>query len=534
MPQTIKERRRKLAQARNLVDQMIQINEICSATERTMLARGLSIGEIKQTLDKILDAGGPFGWIENMRQADFRADGVPDIPFSQDTLSDRLGNLLMSSVEAVEPIEWEYSDVPAPTVEDLSTFRFSRDQEDLHFNFGVNIGTVQLPSALNPDGPVTYELSRALPPGITHPPGSTVIGGTPNTEFDRTLFSWSAVDSTGAIIRVSFYITVGDLLPDPFPFQSVTNVIVNRPYLATATITGLGGPAPISVEANSIVEWTLRIDDDLVELTDSTTIDNLQKVTLEIISSRQNETRYSATVIIGGVSSAFSVTTGPRDAIPIPFHFSPVTNAETDTDITSNSAQITGINAIIPVIPASGTSVIIYDEHGDILRDTSEITEIENFQSIAIRVRTSGAHSTPTLVSVSVGAVDVEFSVTTKVRNSEPDADFSDITGANPGEVIRTNTIKIDGLTEPTFVAFSGAIDFSVTTVPAIVLIAWDENGQRVEGERAINNGYTIQIRFTAAPGEGSFLRIMMSFNNVHESTFLVTNKTEADVYPIQ
>ena len=112
MPQTVSSRRRQLGQGRALIDQMIQLNESASRVETQLVARGASVEEIRSTLNKILDAAGPYGWEANFAQFAvgggliFGGGTAPDKAFSNDTLSDRVMNLLSSGVPNINAIDW--------------------------------------------------------------------------------------------------------------------------------------------------------------------------------------------------------------------------------------------------------------------------------------------------------------------------------------------------------------------------------------------------------------------------------------------
>ncbi len=78
----------------------------------------------------------------------------------------------------------------------------------------TEIPVLTLPTATGGMGTVTYDLSPALPTGVTLAAESHVITGTPVVHGPPTIYTWRATDGTGATANLLFTITVAaDLQP---------------------------------------------------------------------------------------------------------------------------------------------------------------------------------------------------------------------------------------------------------------------------------------------------------------------------------
>jgi hypothetical protein len=87
MAETVAARRVKLLRAQALVQELIELNERAAATETQLVAAGVSSAEVVNTINKILDAGGPIQ----------DAGGDPG-EMTDDTISGRLVNILNTAI----------------------------------------------------------------------------------------------------------------------------------------------------------------------------------------------------------------------------------------------------------------------------------------------------------------------------------------------------------------------------------------------------------------------------------------------------
>ncbi len=98
---------------------------------------------------------------------------------------------------------------------------------DMTFTVGRDIGVVRLPGAAPDDGSLRYELTPALPDGLSFNSRELAITGAPTVAAEPRRFTYSVTDSRGHRASLSFLITVAKPLPLP-----------------TATPTPTPAPAP--------------------------------------------------------------------------------------------------------------------------------------------------------------------------------------------------------------------------------------------------------------------------------------------------
>ena len=79
---------------------------------------------------------------------------------------------------------------------------------DQVFIEGVEIAPLTLPAATGGDGTLSYELTPALPGGLSLDPDTRVISGDPNGVSEGQAYSWTATDADGDAAVIQFSITV--------------------------------------------------------------------------------------------------------------------------------------------------------------------------------------------------------------------------------------------------------------------------------------------------------------------------------------
>ena len=356
LTQTIKERRKKLNLLRSYIDEMIEINQNCSRIEKDMLTQGYDQGEIISTLNKSLDTGGPFGWdVENQSQADFSFDGIPDIPVSRDTLSDRAINLLMSYVAENKPIIWTHGSFNTVTGQDITedgtegtegtgvtgtagdevivptgVFGFAGTVRDQVFSLGKQLEPIILPAAVNGVGTVTYSLDPNPPVGIILVLASRTLTGRPNTVTERVPYLWTAKDATGATISLSFGMTVLDGEVSLFRFQNILNATSGRTYTSnTIEVAGISRPVAASVRGGEMI-----VNGDVFT---GETVAPSDNVAVRLTASSGYNAIAEASVQIGSRIEKFSITTQRPVYNRFDFELANVDKAQAGHHIISNS-----------------------------------------------------------------------------------------------------------------------------------------------------------------------------------------------------
>src|SRR5690606_32817004 len=115
----------------------------------------------------------------------------------------------------------------------------------------------------------------------------------------------------------------------------------------TITVAGINKPAPISISGGQY-----SINGGAYTASAGTVTQN-QTVRVQVTSSSSTNTAVTATVNIGGISSAFTVTT-LADVTPDNFTFTPVVDAELSEVYVSNSITVGGIDVAVPISVTGG------------------------------------------------------------------------------------------------------------------------------------------------------------------------------------
>lgn len=267
----------------------------------------------------------------------------------------------------------------------------------------------------------------------------------------------------------------GDTTPNSFTIPAVTNAALNAPITsAPVTPTGYDTAAPVTVTGG-----TVSINGG-ASTSAPGNISPGQAFTVTVQSSATPATAASATVTIGGVSSAFSVTTLAADTTPNAFSFNTPALAAPGATVTSTNTTITGINAPAAVSVTGGLVSI----NGGAFVSSGTIT---NGQTLAARVTASGSFSTPVTATVTVGGVSANFTATTIAADTTPDSfSFSPVVNAALNTQQTSNTITISGLNTSAPVSITGG--------------AYSKNGGSYgQSPGSVVNGDTLSVRHNSS-----------------------------------
>ena len=106
-----------------------------------------------------------------------------------------------------------------------------------------------LPLASSGDAPLSYELTPALPTGLSRT--GRVVSGTPSVALAETEYTWTAEDDDGDTASITFDITVAADLTPTFGASSVSD----KEYIQNSAIAGFVLPAATS--GNAPISYTL-------------------------------------------------------------------------------------------------------------------------------------------------------------------------------------------------------------------------------------------------------------------------------------
>ncbi|MCD8498207.1 MAG: hypothetical protein LRZ85_09190 [Alphaproteobacteria bacterium] len=220
--------------------------------------------------------------------------------------------------------------------------------------------------------------------------------------------STATVDVGGVTDVWSVTTIAADTTPDVFSFNDQTDVAVSTLISSNSIpITGINTDTAVSVSGDG----SPQISIDGGPWATSGTIQDGQTLQVRLTSAAANSTAYTATVDVGGVTDNWSVTTeAPAvDTTPDAFDFTDQTDVATSTLTTSNSITINGINADTSV-SVSGDGSPQISINGGAWATSGSIT---NGQSLQVRLTSSATNSDAYSVTVSVGGVTDDWSVTT-------------------------------------------------------------------------------------------------------------------------
>ena len=251
--------------------------------------------------------------------------------------------------------------------------------------------------------------------------GSTAIDGGVNPGVAGTYNlapQWEYVEPAGKVARVQsgatidagayeFFQVATDTTPGAFNFASQNGVSLNA--VATSNVVtpvGYNGTTTISVSAGG----SYSVNGGAFVST-AGTLSPGQSVAVRQTAAGTFSTSRTLTLIIGGVSGTFTVTTQAQDTTPDVFGFSAQTGAALNGAVTSNSVIPTGYNAAAPISVSPGAS---YSINGGAF--VAAAGTISPGQSVAVRVTAAGTFSTTATATLTIGGIAAPFVVTTQSR----------------------------------------------------------------------------------------------------------------------
>ena len=399
-------------------------------------------------------------------------------------------------------------------------------------------------SGVTPDGiPVVSNIVTIS--GITEPVQASVsdlgTGGDPRISVNGQTYVTTATVEDGDAVRVSVLPVVGgyaqtyqaevtigdgsavfqvttraaDTAPDPFFFAAAVNQDPNTLILSQpATITGLEAPASVSVSGAGSPQISL---DGGTTWVSSGSVANNGTVRVRLTSGAFGETR-TATVTIGGIPSAFEVTTRSSNDTPVLTAFTDQTGVNPNVVVVSDPITVTGVESPVSA-SVSGDGLPEFSVNGGPWVSAGSSTPVSNGEQVRIRL-TSGDFGQTRSATLNVNGVTGAFNVTTRTADTTPDSfSIAAITGANPNSLISSSPVTISGIetATPVTVSGDGAPEFSLNGGST-----WATSGN-------VFSGVSIIVRLTS----GGFLEERIATLTVGgvQGFFQVTSRAQ-DVTP--
>ncbi len=287
--------------------------------------------------------------------------------------------------------------------------------------------------------------------------------------------------------------------PDQFTFIAQTGVTLSTVITSnTITVSGITAAAPISITGGAYSinggEYTSA----------GGTVVNGDTVTLQQTSSESYATTTTATLTIGGVSGAFSVTTqaSSGDTTPDPFTFTAQTGVELSMLITSNAITVSGINMAAPISIEGGGA---YSINGSSYSYSSGT--VNNGDTVTVQLPSSWKHSTTTSTILTIGTVSGTFSVTTHQFH------FTSQAGMDLSTVTTSDTITVSWISTETPISITGGT-YSIN------------GGIYTSASGTVVSGNTVTVRQTSSASYATTTDAILTIGDL-SAVYSVTTKSE-------
>lgn len=212
---------------------------------------------------------------------------------------------------------------------------------------------------------------------------------------------------------------------------------------------------------------------------------------------------------------------GP-DSEPDLFGFSNITGATTSTSYDSETVIISGLGAGVSV-NVTATNGAQTSVNGGAFSTTSKT--IANDGTLAVRMTSSSLSDTKKTTTISVGAVDTTWSITTTSSGSQIPNPFSftDVTNASLLTYAYSDIVTITGLgTSTTVSSLISGSGFQSSV----------NGGAWSSASKTITNGQTLQLRLLTSDVLGETKTTSVTVGQGAARTWSVTNVTTADSSP--
>ena len=221
--------------------------------------------------------------------------------------------------------------------------------------------------------------------------------------------SVSSSSSSSSVSSSSSSSQPADLEPAPFSFEPqfdvepgatlTSNTVTVSGIDAVTTISVTGGQYSIDGGAYTDAEGEVDLDDE---------------VRVQVTASGNFSTEASATLMIGGISGTFTVTTEAEDTTPNAFGFAPQEGLNPETEVTSEEVEISGINTPVAVNITGGEYRVNGGEF------TTEAGELQPGDAVSLRAVTLSGPDQTREVAITIGTETVEWAVTTAPDEEPP------------------------------------------------------------------------------------------------------------------
>jgi uncharacterized repeat protein (TIGR01451 family) len=242
-------------------------------------------------------------------------------------------------------------------------------------------------------------------------------------------------------------------VPNPFSFTPLVNVAPSSVQISNSiTVSNADVPAPISVSAGG----QYSINGGAFTSVPGVVSPGAQ-VRVQLTAASGYGASDAAVLIIGGIASTFTVTTGAQPVLQ--GGFTPVTGAVPGSVQTSNS---------ITVIAAAPAPISV--GHGDRYSVdggpfTSAAGTVHDGDQVVVQLTAPSTYDTTASALATIGGVTSIFLVTTAAQPVKQ-AGFTDVTNASVASRQVSNPITVTSITAPASITISGGAEYSIDGGP--------------------------------------------------------------------
>jgi hypothetical protein len=347
-----------------------------------------------------------------------------------------------------------------------------------------------------------YSQTNNCPTSLTASQTCTInVVFTPTSEGSRngtlTILS-NATSSPTVSAQVSLSGTGTNATPSPFSFTPLNNVDLSSQQLSNAiTVANTNMPSPISVSSGAQYSINGGAFTSVAGV-----VSPGAQVQVQVTAAANFSTAVSAMLTIGGIDSAFNVTTGTQPVLQ--GGFTPLTGTAPSSVQVSNPIAVIGTTIPAAITVGSGA---LYSINGGPF--TSAPGVVQPGDQVRLQVTTSSAYNTTSSAMVTIGGVNSTFTVTTAAQ-PVLQGGFTAVSNAAPSSVQVSNPITVTGTTIAVPITVSSGAEYSIN------------GGPFASAPGVVEPGDQVRVQLTASSAYGTTASALLNIGGI-ETKFSVS-----------
>jgi hypothetical protein len=260
-------------------------------------------------------------------------------------------------------------------------------------------------------------------------------------------------------------------VPGAFSFTPLLNVDPSSVQVSNAIIVAnTDVPSPISVSAGG--QYSINGGPFTAV---AGVVSPGAQVTVQLTAASGYSTSDSAVLIIGGVSSTFTVTTGAQPVLQ--GSFTPVSGVAPSSIQTSNAITVTGTGIPVPISVTTGAAYSI--DGGPF---TSAPGTVQPGDQVVVQTTAPSMYNTTSSAIVTIGDITSTYTVTTAAQPPQQ-AGFTPVTGSSVGALQVSNAVTIVSITTAAPISVSSGAEYSINGGPFTSMSGSVQPGDQVAVE---------------------------------------------------